>query len=336
MFLFGDRGLPASVRHVHGYSGNTYKFTKDNGASYCYVRITFLSAQGIRYLTNPEGAKLAGTQPDYHKLDLQDAIKAGDYPSWDVYVQVIKPEEVSKAPISIFDMTKVWPKKQYPLRKMGRVTLNKNPENWFVDVEQLAFSPSNMVPGIAPSPDAMLQARMFAYPDAQRYRLGVNYQYLPANISKSQIYCPIERDGKMNFTKNNGIDPNYIGTSLKPVRFLKSETKSASGKDASNKNGDHAQETLPSPVYTEVTDADFEQARALWAIMAKQEGAQDRFVNNVAANIAGVSVKELRDGAYSTYHCDQYRYFQHTDKDLRNVRQGGLQIGCGASKGYGA
>jgi catalase len=113
-------------------------------------------------------------------LDLQNAIKAVDYPSWDVHVQTIKPDEISSAPIDIFDMTKVWPHKLYPLRKMGRVTPNKNPENWFAEVEQAAFSPSNMVPGIAPSPDPMLQARMFAYPDAQRYRLGVNYQYLPS------------------------------------------------------------------------------------------------------------------------------------------------------------
>lgn len=237
-------------------------------------------------------------------LDLQNAIKAGDYPSWDVYVQVIKPEEVSKAPISIFDMTKVWPKKLYPLRKMGRVRLDRNPENWFVDVEQVAFSPSNMVPGIAPSPDPMLQARMFAYPDAQRYRLGVNYQYLPANISKSQIYCPIERDGKMNFTNNNGTDPNYIGTSLKPVRFLKADVKPAGNRHAvgaAGRTGDQAQVTMPSPVFTEVTDADFVQARDLWAIMAKQEGAQDRLIYNAAANLAGVTVKGLRDAAYGMY-----------------------------------
>jgi catalase len=261
--------------------------------------------QGIQCLSNAEGAKLAGTDPDHHKLDLQNAIKRGDYPSWDVYVQTCKPEALSNAPCDLFDMTKVWPKKQYPLRKMGRVTLNKNPDNWFVDVEQLAFSPSNMVPGIAPSPDAMLQARMFAYPDAQRYRLGVNYNYLPTNAPKSQVYCPIERDGKMNFTANNGVDPNYIGTSLKPVHFMEklsqskpTKTTETNGAVGGKRSLDHVQTTMPSSVYTEVTDADFEQARALWKLMADQEGAHQRFIDNAAAHISGATHKSLRTRAY--------------------------------------
>jgi catalase len=202
---------------------------------------------------------------------------------------------------------------------MGRVTLDKNPINWFAEVEQAAFSPSNMVPGIAPSPDPMLQARMFAYPDAQRYRLGVNYQYLPTNAPKSQVYCPIERDGRMNFTSNNGIDPNYIGTSLKPVRFLEklqqskadkpqSTTPEVSGDHPTKKTVDHAQQTLPSPVFTVVSDKDFEQARDLWAIMAKQEGAQGRLIDNAAAHISGVSHKSLRDKAYGMW--PQYFYVQ--------------------------
>lgn len=315
MFLFGDRGLPASVRTLNGYSGNTYKFTKDNGSSYVYVRVHFKSNQGIHWLTNAQGAKYAGTDPDKHMLDLQDAINRGEYPSWDLHVQVIRPEEIDKAPINIFDMTKVWPKKQFPLRKMGRVTLDKNPENWFAEVEQAAFSPSNMVPGIAPSPDPMLQARMFAYPDAQRYRLGVNYQYLPTNAPKSQVYCPIERDGSMNFTGNYGKDPNYIGTSLNPVRFLEKlgpnnlndkesqpipPPKEINGTNA--KSLDHVQVTTPSPVFTVVTEKDFEQATALWRLMEKQDGAHDRFVGNAAAHIAGVTTQSLRDRAYGMYH----------------------------------
>jgi len=300
MFLFGDRGLPASVRHVNGYSGNTYKFYKGDGESYCYVRITLKTVQGIKCLTNTEGAQLAGTQPDRHILDLQDAIKAGDFPSWDVYVQVIRPEEIAQAPIDIFDMTKVWPKKQYPLRKMGRVTLDRNPANWFAEIEQAAFSPSSMVPGIGPSPDSMLQARMFAYPDASRYRLGVNYQFLPTNAPKSEVYCPIERDGFMNFTKNYGGDPNYIGTKLKPVKFTEQQRlKPTSTEKAANaKTADQAQVLTPVSTFTEVTDRDFEQAIALWKIMGGQEGAQDRFINNVSAHISDVTEKWIRDEAY--------------------------------------
>ncbi|RVX71666.1 hypothetical protein B0A52_03850 [Exophiala mesophila] len=314
MFLFGDRGLPASVRTLNGYSGNTYKFTKDNGSSYVYVRVHFISNQGIHWLTNAQGAKYAGTEPDKHMLDLQDAINRGDYPSWDLHVQVIRPEEIDEAPVDIFDMTKVWPKKQFPLRKLGRVTLNKNPDNWFAEVEQAAFSPSNMVPGIAPSPDPMLQARMFAYPDAQRYRLGVNYQYLPTNAPKSQVYCPIERDGRMNFTGNYGKDPNYIGTSLNPVHFLEKlgpnnlndrqsqATPPQKQLNATKANSlDHVQVATPSPVFTVVTDKDFEQATALWRLMEKQDGAHDRFVGNAAAHIADVTTPVLREKAYEMF-----------------------------------
>lgn len=203
MFLFGDRGLPSSVRHTNAYSGNTYKFSKADG-SYHYVRIHILTNQGNHYFTNTEGATLAGTNPDHHIQDLQEAIKSGNFPTWDVCVQTIRPEEIVDAPVDIFDMTKIWPHKKYPLRKVGRMTLCKNPDNWFAEIEQAAFSPSNMVRGVEPSPDPILQARMFAYPDAARYRLGINYQFLPTNAAKSEVYCPIERDGFMNFTKNMG------------------------------------------------------------------------------------------------------------------------------------
>lgn len=316
MFLFGDRGLPSSVRHVNGYSGNTYKFTKDNGASYVYTRITFKTNQGIHYFTNAEGAKLAGTQPDHHLLDLQEAIKKGNFPSWDVYVQVIRPEEIGQAPINIFDMTKVWPKKQYPLRKVGRVTLDRNPANWFAEIEQAAFSPSNMVPGIAPSPDPMLQARMFAYPDAARYRLGVNYQFLPTNAAKSPVYCPTERDGRMNFTANYADDPNYVGTRLRPLSFTshtslkplspdaqqqqqqKLTVQGAKAEESKKPLLDQVQVTTPVAAFTTPTDADFEQAIALWKIMAGQDGAHERFINNVSAHISDVSEEWLRKEAY--------------------------------------
>lgn len=210
-------------------------------------------------------------------LDLQNAINKGDYPSWDVFIQVIKPEEISKAPFNIFDMTKVWPKSLYPLGKTGRITSIKNPQNWFTEIEQAAFSPSNMVPGIAPSPDPMLQARMFAYPDASRYRLGVNYQFLPTNAAKTPVYRPLERDGLMNFTSNYGADLNYLGTRLMPVNF---STRNASGftvastdhKDfaaaqakmastkLSEKNLDEVQLLTPISSFTEVDETrDFEQ-----------------------------------------------------------------------------
>ncbi|KAL9042242.1 MAG: hypothetical protein Q9214_003841 [Letrouitia sp. 1 TL-2023] len=314
MFLFGDRGLPSSVRHVNAYSGNTYKFTKADG-SYHYVRITLKSNQGIHYYTNVEGARIAGNDPDRHLLDLQQAIKSGDFPSWDVYVQTIHPDQIVQAPIDIFDMTKVWPHGQYPLRKAGRIQLNRNPSNWFREIEQAAFSPSNMVPGIEPSPDPMLQARMFAYPDAARYRLGVNYQFLPTNAPASQVYCPIKRDGLMNFTHNYGTDPNYIGTKLKPVSFWQkqqdpdlfaSQESSKRSKEkvvraATTITNDQVQVLAPVAVASKVEDKDYEQATALWRIMEKQDGAQKRFIDNLSAHVSGVETKWLREDVYAMF-----------------------------------
>jgi catalase len=300
MFLFGDRGLPTSVRHVNAYTGNTYKLTKADG-TYHYARVHFLTNQGIEYLSNSEGAQLAGTHPDKHILDLQEAINSGNYPSWNLCLQTIHPSEISKASVDIFDMTKVWPHKQYPLRKVGRMVLDRNPSNWFAEIEQAAFSPSNMVRGIEPSPDPMLQARMFAYPDAARYRLGINYQFLPTNAAKSKVYCPTERDGKMNFTNNYEGDPNYAGTKIKPVSFIASDLKPAPGTSASGNavhTLDRADTGIPVSFASEVTDKDFEQATALWQVMGKQEGSQDRLVNNAAAHISGVKAKWIRDEAY--------------------------------------
>jgi catalase len=312
MFLFGDRGLPSSVRHVNAYSGNTYKFTKFDG-SYHYVRIHFISNQGVHYFTNTEGAELAGTQPDRHLVDLQSAIESGNFPSWNVYVQAIHPNDIAGAPFDIFDMTKVWPHGPYPLRKAGRMVLNRNPTNWFTEIEQAAFSPSTMVPGIEPSPDPMLQARMFAYPDAARYRLGVNYQFLPTNAPRSEVYCPIERDGLMNFTKNYGQDPNYVGTKLKPVKMYDGDRSEKAGKqDVSMANTsqkteitpitalDHVHTTAPASFASMVSDKDFEQATALWHVMGKQDGAQLRLVNNVAAHISGAKEKWIREEVYGT------------------------------------
>ncbi|KAI0135133.1 catalase [Daldinia grandis] len=307
MFVFGDRGLPSSARHVNAYSGNTYKFTKSDG-SYCYVRIHFLTNQGIHYFTDEEGAKLAGSEPDRHLVDLQDSLKSGDFPSWDMYVQVIRPEDIGDAPVDIFDMTKTWPLGKYPRRRVGRMVLDKNPSNWFAEIEQAAFSPSNMVAGIEPSPDPMLQARMFAYPDAARYRLGANYQFLPTNAPKSEVYCPIERDGPMNFTSNYGGDPSYVGTKLKPVKFLRSANNARDGVDGNAPKGNASRLDRPLPesgipvvFSSEVTDKDFEQSTALWNLMGKQEGAQQRFVDNLSAHISAAETQWVRDEAYAMF-----------------------------------
>lgn len=310
MLLFGDRGLPSSLRHTNAYSGNTYKFSKADG-SYHYVRIHVLTNQGTHYFTNAEAATIAGTNPDHHIQDLQESIKSGNFPSWDVSVQTIRPEDIADAEVDIFDMTKIWPHKKYPLRRVGRMTLCTNPENWFAEIEQAAFSPSNMVRGVEPSPDPMLQARMFAYPDAARYRLGVNYQLLPTNAPKCEVYCPIERDGFMNFSKNYGRDPNYVGSKINPVRFLTDEQGGPNARGTTKNVGMYDQASageVPVSFASEVSGKDFEQARALWGVMGKQEGAQKRFVDNVAAHVGGCERKWIRDEVYAM--------FSRVDEDL--------------------
>ncbi|KAI0173367.1 catalase [Hypoxylon sp. FL1284] len=338
MFLFGDRGIPSSVRHVNAYSGNTYSFTKADG-SYCYVRIHMLTNQGIEYLTNDEAARLAGTEPDKHLHDLQEAIRAGHFPSWDMYVQVMHPDETGDAaPADAFDMTATWPLARFPRRRVGRMVLNANPANWFAEVEQAAFSPANTVPGVGASPDPMLQARMFAYADAARYRLGVNYQMLPTNAPHAEVYCPVERDGRMNFTGNYGDDPNYVGTKIKPVRFVAPRREAASlggavvdGEGAAQKRVDRAAAaSLPVEFASEVSDRDFEQPRALWKLMGKQEGAQERFVGNVAAHLGATRTKWIRDEAYAMFGRVDEELGQMVEKATEGVVRG--QLGKGLDK----
>ena len=218
IFLFGDRGTPASLRNINGYSGHTYKWTKKNG-SFHYVKIQTHADHGVQNLTAEEATGLAGTDPDLLTLDLYNAFQAGRGPSYTVSIQIIHPEDVARCPVNVFDMTKVWPHSLYPLRPSGKLVLDQNPKNYLTEVEQAAFSPSTIVPGIEPFADPMVQARMFSCPDAARYRLGVNYQQLPTNAGKAPVYIPTERDGFSTFAANYGTNPNYLGSAIQPTSF---------------------------------------------------------------------------------------------------------------------
>lgn len=208
MQLFSDRGTPASLCNINCFSNHTYKFGKPEDGTFKYVKIHFKPESGIKNLSDKEATRLAGDQPDYHRKDLYDSIERGDYPTWTMMLQVMDPKDAETYKWNIFDITKVWPHKDYPLIPVGKLKLNRNPENYFEDIEQAAFSPSTMIPGIGPSEDIMLQARMFSYPDAARYRVGPNYQQLPCNRALS-VYSPYQRDGFMRADGNYGGDPNY-------------------------------------------------------------------------------------------------------------------------------
>jgi catalase len=202
--VMSDRGIPASYRHMHGFGSHTYSFINAANERY-WVKFHIKTQQGIKNLTDAEAAQLVGSDRESHQRDLFDAIERGEFPKWTMYIQVMPESDAEKVPYHPFDLTKVWPKKDYPLIEVGVMELNRNPENFFADVEQSAFAPNNLVPGISVSPDKMLQARLFAYSDAQRYRLGVNHHQIPVNAAR----CPVHsnhRDGAMR------VDGNYGGT----------------------------------------------------------------------------------------------------------------------------
>lgn len=202
-----DRGIPASYRHMHGYGSHTFSFINAEGKR-TWVKFHLHTKQGIKNLTDQEAEAVIAKDRESHQRDLYENIEQGNFPQWTMYVQLMTEEQAAECPFNPFDLTKVWSQKQYPLIEVGVLELNRNPENYFADVEQSAFNPANAVPGIGFSPDRMLQGRLFAYGDAHRYRLGVNADSIPVNRS----HCPVHnyhRDGHMRVDGNAGASVNY-------------------------------------------------------------------------------------------------------------------------------
>jgi catalase len=191
--LFSDRGLPRNYRQMHGFGSHTYSFINADNQR-CWVKFHLKTMQGISNLTNAEAANLVGDDRESHQRDLFQAIDRGDYPRWRFCVQIMPESDAGKTPYNPFDLTKVWPHKDYPLIEVGILGLNRNPENYFAEVEQASFSPANVVSGISHSPDKMLQFRIFAYADAHRYRLGINHESLPVNRPHVPVHN-YHRDG---------------------------------------------------------------------------------------------------------------------------------------------
>jgi len=211
--LFSDRGTPTTYRHMNGYSSHTYKWYNEKG-EYYWVQYHFKTDQGIKNMTGPEVAKMCGKNPDHATADLYGAIEAGDYPSWTLEMQILSPQEAESFGWDIFDITKVWPHSEVPPITVGKMVLNRNPENYFAEVEQAAFNPSNLVPGIGVSPDKMLQGRLFSYHDTHLHRLGPNYHLIPVNQPKHAPENSYQRDGAMRVDGNGGGGPNYWPNSV--------------------------------------------------------------------------------------------------------------------------
>lgn len=205
--LFSDRGLPKSYRHIHGFGSHTYSMINADNER-VWVKFHFKTAQGIENWTNAEAAEQVGNDRETHQRDLYEAIERGDFPRWDFKIQVMTEEQAKHTPYDPFDVTKVWPHGDFPLIDVGYFELNRNPDNYFAEIEQAAFSPGNIVPGIGYSPDRMLQGRIFAYGDAHRYRVGANVDQLPVNQPKIPVNH-YQRDGAMALGNNGGSGVNY-------------------------------------------------------------------------------------------------------------------------------
>ena len=216
LFLMSDRGTPYSYRHMHGFGSHTFSFINASNERH-WVKFHFKTKQGIRNFTNDEAVKMKGEDPDHAQRDLVAAIDNGDFPKWDVKVQIMTELQAKTYKWNPFDLTKTWSQKDFPLIDLGLLELNENPKNFFADVEQSAFAPAHVVDGISYSPDKMLQGRILSYPDAHRHRLGANYEQIPVNK------CPYavnnyQRDGQMRVDGNGGSAPNYFPNSFDTIR----------------------------------------------------------------------------------------------------------------------
>ncbi len=294
--LFGDRGLPASLRHMNGYGSHTFQWVNAAGERH-WVKYHFKTNQGIECNTIERAVDVAGISPEALHTDLLEAIERGEFPSWTLKVQLMPEAEAATYRVDPFDLTKVWNHADYPLIEVGTMTLNRNPDNYFAEVEQAAFDPGHFVPGIGPSPDKMLQARLFSYGDAHRYRLGVNHTLLPVNSPKG---CPFDhgqnygRDGSMRIGDNGGRQKNYEPNSFDgPVQ---SNDELYKGLEASGVTGHYE------VVRREVDD--FTQAGDLYRLMPAD--AQQRLVQAIAGSLGTVDHEEIRARSIS--------YFRRADQ----------------------
>ena len=271
--LMSDRGLPKSFRNINGYGSHTYSLINSKNERF-WVKFHFKTLQGIETLTNKEAESIVGKDRESNQRDLFENIEKGNFPKWSFEIQIMSEEEAKKCSFNPFDLTKVWPHGDYPIIKVGTMTLNENPKNYFQQVEQAAFSPSNIVPGISYSPDKMLQARIFSYPDAQRYRVGTHYEMLPVNRPIVEVNT-YNLDGSMNFDIKEPTkafyEPNSFDGPVEDKSYL--EPDLAVGDIA--KRYDHR-----------VGNDDFSQPRALFLLMSNSQ--KEQLFSNIKDAMAGV------------------------------------------------
>lgn len=292
--LMSDRGLPKSYRHTNGYGSHTYSFINADNERF-WVKFHFKTRQGIETMTNREAEQVIAKDRESSQKDLFESIEKGDFPQWDFKIQVMPEKDAEKYHINPFDLTKVWPHADYPLIDVGVLELNRNPENYFQEIEQSAFSPSNIVPGISWSPDKMLQARIFSYADAHRYRVGTWYEALPVNRPKSEVNT-YHMDGSMNFLKPSSSDayyePNTMGGPVENEAFAEPPLQISGDAD----RYDHRE-----------GNDDYTQPGNLFRLMSDDQKQQ--LFNNIAEAMQGVP-QEIVDR--------QLGHFDKADPDYGN------------------
>ena len=296
-YLMGDRGLPKTWRHMNGYSSHTYMWVNEAGEKF-WVKYHFHTDQGMAFLSNEEAGRLAGEDSDYHRRDLFQAIERGEYPSWTMNVQIMPYEDAKDYRFNPFDLTKVWPHADYPLHEVGRFTLKENPKNHFAQIEQAAFSPANTVPGTGVSPDKMLLARVFSYPDAQRHRIGTNFNQLPVNAPVVPMNS-YDKEGNMEY-HHSGDAPVYAPNSF---------GRAYQGDDHQGPvdNGWEADGTLVRSAYTlHPEDDDFGQAHTLVREVF-DDAARERLVETVSGSLSTVQEPVLSRA---------FQYWKNIDQEV--------------------
>ncbi|WP_432094207.1 catalase [Streptomyces sp. bgisy100] len=296
-WLMGDRGIPRTWRHMNGYGSHTYMWVNGGGERF-WIKYHLKTDQGIGFLTQDEADAMAGEDGDAHRRDLYDSIAAGDAPSWTMYVQVMPFEDAPGYRFNPFDLTKVWPHGDYPLIEVGRMTLNRNPEDFFVHIEQAAFEPSNLVPGVSVSPDKMLLGRIFSYADTHRYRIGPNYAQLPPNRPHVPVHS-YAKDGPMRY------EPNRVGAVYAPNSYGGPAADSVRYGDPAGWQA--AGEMVREAYSLHREDDDFGQA-GIQVREVLDDAQRDRLVANISGHLLKGVSRPILDRAI--------QYWRNVDKNL--------------------
>jgi catalase len=310
--LFSDRGIPKSLRNMNGYGSHTFQLVNAAGVRH-WVKFHWKTDQGNDFLTTDDAAVLAGLNPQHHQHDLYEAIESGNFPSWTLQLQLMPEADAATYRINPFDVTKVWPHKDYPPVDVGRMVLNRVPDNYFWETEQSAFDPGHTVPGIGPSPDKMLQARLIAYGDAHRYRLGINHTRLPINAPKGlegDQNRNYGRDGQMRFDDNGGRSKNYEPNSFDGP--IQTNEPLYAGIPTDGPSGSYVND----PRQT----TDFEQPGALYRLMPPD--AQQRLVDNISASLSKVSKDDIIERAISNFRNADPEYGARVEQGVKALRNG--------------